>query len=127
MEFFNSRRDRNDFLHYLAAKLGGDQPCAGTGDEDAVDAVLNFGDREVRLSNLKKSFWKKLGITKRDLLQYYADVSPYLLPHVAGRAMVREEIAKRPELKKATYRIPHYGVAGTAANLVLHIAATKSA
>lgn len=55
---------------------------------DAVDLVLRFGDREVRLTNLKKPFWKKLGITKRDLLQYYADISPWLLPHVAGRAMV---------------------------------------
>ncbi len=43
---------------------------------DAVDLVLRFGDREVRLTNLKKPFWKKLGITKRDLLQYYADISP---------------------------------------------------
>jgi bifunctional non-homologous end joining protein LigD len=55
---------------------------------DAKDLVLNFGAKEVRLTNLKKPFWKKLGITKRDLLQYYADVSPWLLPHLAGRAMV---------------------------------------
>lgn len=52
------------------------------------DVTLVFGDREVRLTNLPKVFWKKLGITKRDLLQYYADISPYLLPHVADRAMV---------------------------------------
>jgi bifunctional non-homologous end joining protein LigD len=42
----------------------------------------------VRLTNLRKPFWKKLGITKRDLLQYYADVSPWLLPHLEDRAMV---------------------------------------
>ena len=52
------------------------------------DVVLNFGTREVRLTNLRKPFWKKLGITKRDLLQYYADVSRWLLPHLEGRAMV---------------------------------------
>jgi bifunctional non-homologous end joining protein LigD len=52
------------------------------------DAILKFGAREVRLTNLRKPFWKKLGITKRDLLQYYADVSPYLLPHLKDRAMV---------------------------------------
>lgn len=56
--------------------------------QDANEIVLRFGQREVRLTNLKKSFWKKLGITKRDLLQYYADISPYLLPHIAERAMV---------------------------------------
>ena len=42
-----------------------------------------FGAREVRLTNLNKLFWKKLKITKRDLLQYYADVSPWLLPHTS--------------------------------------------
>lgn len=41
--------------------------------------------------------------------------------------MVREEIAKRPEMKKATYCIPHYGVSGTAANLVLHVAELRKA
>ena len=55
---------------------------------DATDVVLNVGAREVRLTNLPKLFWKTLKITKRDLLQYYADISPYLLPHLAGRAMV---------------------------------------
>ena len=52
------------------------------------DAVLSFGSRQVRLTNLDKPFWPGLGIAKRDLLQYYADVSPVLLPHLADRAMV---------------------------------------
>ncbi|HEY2091219.1 MAG TPA: non-homologous end-joining DNA ligase [Thermoanaerobaculia bacterium] len=52
------------------------------------DVTLRFGEREVRLTNLDKLFWKKLGITKRDLLQYYADISPWLLPHITDRAMV---------------------------------------
>jgi bifunctional non-homologous end joining protein LigD len=55
---------------------------------DARDIVLRFGAREVRLTNLRKVFWKKLKLTKRDLLQYYADISPYLLPHLVDRAMV---------------------------------------
>jgi predicted nucleotide-binding protein (sugar kinase/HSP70/actin superfamily) len=42
-------------------------------------------------------------------------------------ATLREAIEARPELKHATYRIPHYGVAGTAANLALHLAAGKRA
>jgi bifunctional non-homologous end joining protein LigD len=44
--------------------------------------------RVVKLTNLGKLFWAKLGITKRDLLQYYADVSSLLLPHLIDRAMV---------------------------------------
>jgi bifunctional non-homologous end joining protein LigD len=55
---------------------------------DTNEVVLRFGERDVRLTNLKKPFWKTLGLTKRDLLQYYADVSPWLLPHLHDRAMV---------------------------------------
>ena len=50
--------------------------------------VLRDGEREVRLTHLRKVFWPGLGLTKRDLLQYYADVAPVLLPHLKDRAMV---------------------------------------
>ena len=52
------------------------------------NAVLNMSDRSVRLTNLRKVFWPDLRITKGDLLQYYADVAPVLLPHTRDRAMV---------------------------------------
>jgi bifunctional non-homologous end joining protein LigD len=55
---------------------------------DVNDAVLTVSGREVRLTNLRKPFWPELGITKGDLLQYYADVSSLLLPHICDRAMV---------------------------------------
>jgi bifunctional non-homologous end joining protein LigD len=49
---------------------------------------VEVGDRRVRLTNLQKVFWAEPTITKRDLLQYYADVAPALLPHLVDRAMV---------------------------------------
>ena len=49
---------------------------------------LEIDGRVVKLTNLAKPFWPKLGITKRDLIQYYADVAPVLLPHIQDRAMV---------------------------------------
>jgi bifunctional non-homologous end joining protein LigD len=52
------------------------------------DADLDVPGGCVHLTNLNKVFWPGLGLTKRDLLQYYADVSPWLLPHVQNRAMV---------------------------------------
>ncbi len=52
------------------------------------DVELEIGGRSVRLTNLDKIFWAELGLTKRDLLQYYADVSAVLLPHLVDRAMV---------------------------------------
>jgi bifunctional non-homologous end joining protein LigD len=55
---------------------------------DRDNAILIIDGREVPLTNLRKVFWAELGLTKGDLLQYYADVSPYLLPHIADRAMV---------------------------------------
>jgi bifunctional non-homologous end joining protein LigD len=56
--------------------------------KEPEEIVLRFGDKEVRLTNLKKLFWKNLKLTKRHLLQYYADISPWLLPHLKDRAMV---------------------------------------
>jgi bifunctional non-homologous end joining protein LigD len=56
--------------------------------ENEHDVELAVAGRRVRLTNLPKLFWPAAGITKRDLLQYYADVSPYLLPHLTDRAMV---------------------------------------
>jgi bifunctional non-homologous end joining protein LigD len=55
---------------------------------DRNDIELAFGKRRIRLTNLDKVFWRELGITKRDLLQYYADISSFLLPHLRDRAMV---------------------------------------
>ena len=56
--------------------------------EGLPDAELEIGSRKVHLTNLNKPFWPELNLTKRDLLQYYADVAPVLRPHLAERAMV---------------------------------------
>ena len=55
---------------------------------DQDTAVLAVERKEVRLTNLRKVFWPELGITKGDLIQYYASVAGALLPHVKDRAMV---------------------------------------
>jgi bifunctional non-homologous end joining protein LigD len=55
-------------------------------DRDQV--VINFGDRRVTLTNLRKPFWPALGITKGHLIQYYVDIASVLLPHLRDRAMV---------------------------------------
>jgi len=56
-------------------------PKAGT-------ATVRAAGKDVRLTNLDKPFWPDLDITKGDLIQYYADVAPLLLPHIRDRAMV---------------------------------------
>ncbi|MFI5398339.1 MAG: non-homologous end-joining DNA ligase [Candidatus Binatia bacterium] len=55
---------------------------------DVDEVELRDGKRTLRLTNLRKPFWVDLGVSKRDLLQYYADVAPVLLPHLRDRAMV---------------------------------------
>ena len=55
---------------------------------DVDHAAARVGRNMVKLTNLRKMFWPELGITKGDLLRYYAAVSPALLPHLKSRAMV---------------------------------------
>ena len=55
---------------------------------DAESLELEVEGREVRLTNLRKPFWPDEGITKGDLLRYYAAVAPALVPHLRDRAMV---------------------------------------
>jgi bifunctional non-homologous end joining protein LigD len=56
-------------------------------DRDSVRVAVAPG-REVTLTNLHKPFWPELELTKGDLLQYYVEVAPVLLPHVRDRPMV---------------------------------------
>ena len=56
--------------------------------KDKKPLEVRIGKQSVKLTNLDKLFWPKRGITKRDLIQYYLDVAPALLPHLQDRAMV---------------------------------------
>ena len=53
---------------------------------DRDEVLLDVEGRRVKLTNLRKPFWPD--ITKGDLIQYYVDVAPWLLPHLRDRAMV---------------------------------------
>ncbi|AYO31621.1 DNA polymerase domain-containing protein [Biomaibacter acetigenes] len=44
--------------------------------------------RKLRLTNLSKVLWPDDGITKADFINYLAQVSPYILPHLKDRPMV---------------------------------------
>jgi bifunctional non-homologous end joining protein LigD len=49
---------------------------------------VRAGRRTVRLTSLQKPIWPQTGLTKSELLRYYAAVAPLLLPHLRDRAMV---------------------------------------
>ena len=86
-----TRRSARDTMHPSRAPTGDrrSRPTARVViPTDVDDATLTIAGRKIRLTNLRKLFWPGLGITKADLLQYYADVASSLLPHLANRAMV---------------------------------------
>jgi bifunctional non-homologous end joining protein LigD len=53
--------------------------------ERPIEEEIRRGKRALRLSNLDKVFFPESGITKGDLLAYYRDVAPVLVPHLKGR------------------------------------------
>ena len=52
---------------------------------EAIGSELRKGKRLLKLSNLDKPFWPEEGIAKGDLLAYYRDVAPVLVPHLKDR------------------------------------------
>ena len=55
--------------------------------------TLAVGRHHIKLTNLDRVYWpanpalKQPALTKRDLLRYFAQVSPYMLPHLADRPL----------------------------------------
>jgi bifunctional non-homologous end joining protein LigD len=48
---------------------------------------MTVDGRELRLSNLDKVFWPEEGYTKGDLLAYYFNVAPLIVPYLSGRPL----------------------------------------
>ncbi|MBA2570247.1 MAG: DNA ligase D [Chloroflexi bacterium] len=71
----------------------GDPAEAVTRDElDALDSLgaagtWSVGGHDVSLTNLDKVLFPAAGYTKRDLVRYYATMSPILLPYLRGRPL----------------------------------------
>jgi bifunctional non-homologous end joining protein LigD len=54
-------------------------------EREAIPDEVRRGSRVLKLSNLGKEFWPEEAITKGDLLAYYRDVAPALIPHLKDR------------------------------------------
>jgi bifunctional non-homologous end joining protein LigD len=54
-------------------------------EPEPVATRIKQGARELKLSNLDKPFWPDEGITKGDLIAYYRDIAPVLVPHLKDR------------------------------------------
>jgi bifunctional non-homologous end joining protein LigD len=53
--------------------------------ERPVETEIRRGKRVLKLSNLDKVFFPESGLTKGDLLAYYREVAPALVPHLKNR------------------------------------------
>lgn len=54
-------------------------------DPEAGEQIITVKRHDLKLTNLNKRYWPKEKITKRDLLQYYADISSYIMPYMKDR------------------------------------------
>lgn len=50
-------------------------------------AQVEIGGRTLTLSNLEKVFYPRTGFTKAQVIDYYARISPWLLPHLRDRPL----------------------------------------
>jgi bifunctional non-homologous end joining protein LigD len=53
----------------------------------ATKTAVEVDGRTLSLTNLDKVFYPKAGVTKADVIHYYAQIAPYLLPHLHDRAI----------------------------------------
>src|SRR4051812_14883179 len=51
------------------------------------DTTLEVEGHKIAVSSLDKVLYPETGFTKGDVINYYIWISPFLLPHVKGRAL----------------------------------------
>ena len=54
----------------------------------------DYGDVSVKLTNTDRVMFPDSGITKREVLEYYRDIAPYMLPELRDRALSIERFTK---------------------------------
>jgi bifunctional non-homologous end joining protein LigD len=82
------RRESAKRAQESAKKAAVARPEEGDGEgPERVPAVLEVEGHRIRLTNLEKVLWPEDGYTKADLIRYYAEVSPYLVPWLRDRPL----------------------------------------
>jgi len=56
---------------------------------DAKEVMVDVEGRTLRITNLDKVLYPRTGTTKGEVLNYYAQISPTLLPHLRDRPVTR--------------------------------------
>src|ERR687893_265497 len=55
----------------------------------AADVTTRVDGRTLTLSNLGKVLYPEVGYTKAEVIAYYSQIAPVLLPHITDRALTR--------------------------------------
>ncbi len=83
--------DTNEITSKKNAKSGTILKTAGKKDRKTFlnptdkTQVRAINGHEIKFNNLDKIYWPKEKITKRDMLNYYYQVAPYILPYLKDR------------------------------------------
>ena len=51
----------------------------------ADEQILELNGHELKLTNLNKLYWKKEKFSKGDMINYYLEIAPYILPYMKDR------------------------------------------
>lgn len=55
--------------------------------------ALTLNGRSVSITNPSRVLWPEDGLTKMDLIDYYVQIAPYILPHIADRPLTLKPYA----------------------------------
>ncbi|PRZ42533.1 ATP-dependent DNA ligase LigD ligase module /ATP-dependent DNA ligase LigD phosphoesterase module /ATP-dependent DNA ligase LigD polymerase module [Antricoccus suffuscus] len=58
--------------------------------QSETEQVVKVGGQRLKLTNLDKVMYPQTGTTKGDVIAYYAQIAPFLIPHAAGRPVTRK-------------------------------------
>ena len=66
-------------------KSAGKKAAKQLGDGDGTQVELTLNKHLLTFTNLNKPYWPKEGLVKRDLVNYYLRMAPWILPYLKGR------------------------------------------
>lgn len=78
-----SKEESKNLVVSVDPVMKGDRKTLLNPNEETQVKIIH--QREIKFNHLSKLFWEKEGITKRDLLNYYYQAAPFILPYLKNR------------------------------------------
>lgn len=69
----------------MAGKTKEKERGSASSDGHDEDYMVNLAGKKVKLTNLDKLYWPDEKITKGDLIYYYTNIHPFILPYLVNR------------------------------------------